>query len=184
MGGTFDPIHNGHLIAASEAQYAFSLDEVLFVPAGSPWQKAEREVSSRQDRLAMCRLATESNDAFWVSPIEIERSGPTYTVDTLRQLRAELGEDTELFFVTGADAITQILTWKDAPEALDLATFIAVTRPGHEMSDLPGGVERVQIPGLAISSSEIRQRVAMARPIRYLVPDPVMGYVAEHGLYR
>jgi nicotinate-nucleotide adenylyltransferase len=189
MGGTFDPVHNGHLIAAEEARFGFSLDEVLFIPAGAPWQKAERRVSAPEHRLAMCRLATATNDAFWVSPIEIERAGPTYTIDTLRQLREELGTATELFFVTGADAITQILTWKDASETLRLATFIAVTRPGHHPADLEGlglgdKVASLEIPGLAISSSQIRERVASGRPIRYLVPDQVLSYILDRGLYR
>ena len=190
MGGTFDPIHHGHLVAAEEARWQFDLEKVLFLPTGQPWQKPVG-VSGAEDRYQMTVIATASNQAFAVSRVEIEHPGPTYTVDTLRRLRAELGESTRLYFITGADAVLHILTWKDRDEVLGLAEFIAATRPGYalaRLSDLmPGLSERLhpmEIPMLAISSTEIRARVARGAPIQYLVPDGVVRYVAERGLYR
>jgi nicotinate-nucleotide adenylyltransferase len=190
MGGTFDPIHHGHLVAAEEARWQFDLDTVLFVPTGQPWQKPVG-VSPAEDRYRMTVIATASNPAFEVSRVEIDHPGPTYTVDTLRRLRAELGEDARLFFITGADAVLHILTWKDREEVLALAEFIAATRPGYDLERLterlPLARERLhpmEIPMLAISSTEIRARVARGAPIQYLVPDGVVEYVAERGLYR
>jgi nicotinate-nucleotide adenylyltransferase len=187
MGGTFDPIHHGHLFAAEEVRHAFELERVLFVPVGDPWQKADTAVSPADDRLEMVRLATEDNDAFEVSRVDVDRSGPTYTIDTLRALATER-PGAEVFFITGADAILEILTWKDPQEALRLATFVAVTRPGHDLAGLRqlGIEERVvilEMPALAISSTEIRSRVAEGRPVRYLVPAPVERYIRERHLY-
>jgi nicotinate-nucleotide adenylyltransferase len=190
MGGTFDPIHHGHLVAAEEARWQFDLDQVLFVPTGQPWQKPVG-VSPAEDRYRMTVIATASNPAFAVSRIEIDHPGQTYTVDTLRRLRSELGERTRLYFITGADAVLQILTWKDREVVLALAEFIAATRPGYDLAKLaerlPGARERLhlmEIPMLAISSTEIRARVARGAPIQYLVPDGVVQYLAERGLYR
>lgn len=187
MGGTFDPIHHGHLVAASEVAERFSLEEVVFVPTGQPWQKLEREVTASEDRYLMTVIATASNPRFSVSRIDIDRAGPTYTVDTLRDLRAERGSDWDLFFITGADALAQILTWRDADEAVSLAHFVGVTRPGHLLSDpgLPtGGVSLVEVPALAISSTDCRERIEQNLPIWYLVPDGVVQYVHKRGLYR
>ena len=189
MGGTFDPIHNGHLVAAEEARYALGLESVLFIPAGQPWQKDRTEVTPGEQRLEMTQLATDDNSFFEVSRLELDREGPTYTIETLRAIR-EMGSETdELYFITGADAILQILSWKRPDEALELATFVAVTRPGHELGDLRSvGVEDrivvLEIPALAISSTDIRRRVREGRPIRYLVPDAVARYIADQGLYR
>lgn len=187
MGGTFDPIHHGHLVAAEEVRYAFRLDKVVFVPAGRPWQKDERGVTPAELRYEMTKRAVEGEPSFEVSHMEIDRSGPTYTIDTLRGYRA-CAPEAELFFITGADAISQILSWKDADDALELATFVAVTRPAHDLSDIgPRVRERVEIleiPALAISSTDIRRRVAEGRPVRYLVPDAVARFIDEHGLYR
>jgi len=190
MGGTFDPIHHGHLVAAEEARWQFDLDPVLFIPTGQPWQKPVG-VSPAEDRYQMTVIATASNPCFEVSRVEIDHPGPTYTVDTLRRLRAELGEDARLFFITGADAVLHILTWKDREEVLALAEFIAATRPGYDLERLterlPLARERLhpmEIPMLAISSTEIRARVARGAPIQYLVPDGVVEYVAKRGLYR
>jgi nicotinate-nucleotide adenylyltransferase len=190
MGGTFDPIHHGHLVAAEEARWQFELDEVLFIPTGQPWQKPVG-VSPAEDRYQMTVIATASNPAFAVSRVEIDHPGPTYTVDTLRRLRAELGEATRLYFITGADAVLRILTWKDREEVLALAELIAATRPGYDLTRLaerlPGASHRLhpmEIPMLAISSTEIRARVACGAPIQYLVPDGVVQYVASKGLYR
>jgi nicotinate-nucleotide adenylyltransferase len=190
MGGTFDPIHHGHLMAAEEARWQFDLDEVVFVPTGQPWMKSERRVSPAEDRYLMVVVATSANPRFMVSRLEIERDGPTYTVDTLRAIREERG-DVELFFITGADAMLEILQWKDPEEALAMAHFIAATRPGYDLSSFERGtptehptVSVMQIPALAISSTDIRERVAAGRPIRYLVPDGVQTYISKAGLYR
>lgn len=185
MGGTFDPIHHGHLVCASEVASLFDLDEVVFVPTGQPWQKPESEVSSAEHRYLMTVLATSSNPHFTVSRIEIDRDGPTFTIDTLHQLRAERGE-VDLYFITGADAIAQILTWRDPTEMLTLAHFVGATRPGYPLTgvDLPSeSVSLVEVPALAISSSECRRRVRAGKPIWYLVPDSVVRYVDKAGLY-
>ncbi|MGK5533049.1 nicotinate-nucleotide adenylyltransferase [Streptomyces sp. URMC 129] len=186
MGGTFDPIHHGHLVAASEVAARFHLDEVVFVPTGQPWQKGHRSVSPAEDRYLMTVIATASNPQFSVSRIDIDRGGKTYTIDTLRDLRAE-HEDADLFFITGADALAQILGWRDAAELFSLAHFIGVTRPGHVLADpgLPqGGVSLVEVPALAISSTDCRARVAHGDPVWYLVPDGVVRYINKRALYR
>jgi len=185
MGGTFDPIHHGHLVAASEVQSLFGLDEVLFVPTGQPWQKDGRRVAPAEHRYLMTVVATASNPRFTVSRVDIDRPGLTYTIDTLRDLHRER-PDAELYFITGADALAQILSWKDAEELWRLAHFIGVTRPGHELSD--GGMPRdrvtlQEVPAMAISSSGCRSRVAAGEPIWYLVPDGVVQYIAKHRLY-
>lgn len=191
MGGTFDPIHQGHLVTAEEALWQFELDQVLFAPTGQPWMKHEPGVSPAEDRYLMTVIATSSNPRFRVSRLEIDREGPTYSVDTLRSLREEYGEGTELFFITGADAILQIFQWKDADQAFELAHFIAATRPGYDLSrfDQERAAEHpkitvMDIPALAISSTDIRERVAKGRPIRYLVPEGVKSYIEKTGLYR
>lgn len=186
MGGTFDPIHHGHLVAASEVAYLFELDEVVFVPTGQPWQKGERRVSPAEDRYLMTVIATASNPRFSVSRIDIDRPGPTYTVDTLREMRELRGPDAEFFFITGADALEQIFTWRDADELFRMAHFVGCTRPGHKLSDagLPEGkVSLVEIPALSISSSECRERVRAGEPIWYLVPDGIVQYINKRGLY-
>jgi nicotinate-nucleotide adenylyltransferase len=186
MGGTFDPIHHGHLVAASEVASRFALDEVVFVPTGEPWQKPAREVTTAEHRYLMAVIATASNPRFTVSRVDIDRAGPTYTVDTLTDLRAARGHGVELFFITGADALAQILTWKDAEELFALAHFIGVTRPGHQLSDdgLPAGrVSLLEVPAMAISSTDCRDRVSRGEPVWYLVPDGVVQYVAKHRLY-
>jgi nicotinate-nucleotide adenylyltransferase len=186
MGGTFDPIHHGHLVAASEVATLFDLDEVIFVPTGEPWQKAERRVSPAEHRYLMAVIATASNPRFWVSRVDIDRAGPTYTIDTIRDIEQQR-PDAELFFITGADALSQILSWKDAEEALNLARFVGVTRPGYELSDahLPiDSVTLVDVPAMAISSSDCRARVAAGQPVWYLVPDGVVQYINKHALYR
>ena len=185
MGGTFDPIHHGHLVAASEVQSRFDLDEVVFVPTGQPWQKGT--VSPAEDRYLMTVIATASNPRFHVSRADVDRDGPTYTIDTLRDLNAVYGPDTDLFFITGADALERILSWKDALEMLSLAHFVGVTRPGFELSaaHLPADtVTLVEVPAMAISSSDCRARVFLGKPVWYLVPDGVVQYIAKRGLYR
>ncbi|EST22861.1 nicotinic acid mononucleotide adenylyltransferase [Streptomyces niveus NCIMB 11891] len=186
MGGTFDPIHHGHLVAASEVAALFDLDEVVFVPTGQPWQKSQSAVSPAEDRYLMTVIATASNPQFSVSRIDIDRGGKTYTTDTLRDLHSLHG-DADLFFITGADALSQILSWRDAGELFALAHFIGVTRPGHDLTDdgLPkGGVSLVEVPALAISSTDCRARVAQGDPVWYLVPDGVVRYIDKRQLYR
>ncbi|MEV0716991.1 nicotinate-nucleotide adenylyltransferase [Asanoa sp. NPDC050611] len=187
MGGTFDPIHHGHLVAASEVADNYALDEVVFVPTGQPWQKDAREVSPAEDRYLMTVIATASNPRFHVSRVDIDRDGPTYTVDTLRDIRAMYGPKTQLFFITGADALARILSWKDTDQMFELAHFVAVTRPGFHLSDehLPAdAVSMIQVPAMAISSTDCRTRVAAGKPVWYLVPDGVVQYIAKRHLYR
>ena len=186
MGGTFDPIHHGHLVAASEVAALFELDEVIFVPTGEPWQKSERRVSPAEHRYLMTVIATASNPRFWVSRVDIDRPGPTYTIDTIRDIGRQR-PGAELFFITGADALGQILSWKDAEDTLRGAHFVGVTRPGYELSDahLPtDSVTLLDVPAMAISSSDCRDRVAGGQPVWYLVPDGVVQYIAKHKLYR
>jgi nicotinate-nucleotide adenylyltransferase len=189
MGGTFDPIHHGHLVAASEVQAWFDLDEVVFVPTGEPWQKSERIVSPAEDRYLMTVIATASNPRFWVSRVDIDRGGPTYTIDTLRDLREQL-PDADLYFITGADALDEIFTWRDAEGLFSLAHFVGCTRPGvvldtSVLADIPRDrLTIVEVPALAISSSDCRARRARGEPVWYLVPDGVVQYIAKHDLYR
>ncbi len=190
MGGTFDPIHHGHLVAASEVAAKFALDEVVFVPTGQPWQKADRDVSLAEDRYLMTTIATASNPRFSVSRVDIDRPGSTYTLDTRRDLHRHSGEDVDLFFITGADALSQILTWHGVLELFELAHFVGVTRPGTTLgaSDIehlpPDKVTLLEVPALAISSTDCRNRVRDHLPIWYLVPDGIVQYIAKRGLYR
>ena len=184
MGGTFDPIHHGHLVAASEVAQSFDLDEVVFVPTGMPWQKTK--VTEAEHRYLMTVIATASNPRFTVSRVDIDRDGPTYTIDTLRDLKAAR-PDAELFFITGADAIAQILGWRNHDELWELANYVAVSRPGHVLSTegLPSeDVSQLEVPALAISSTDCRARVREGNPVWYLVPDGVVQYIAKHHLYR
>ena len=185
MGGTFDPVHIGHLVCAEEARWQFDLDEVVFVPAGQPWQK--RQVTPAEDRYLLTVLATARNPHFSVSRLEIDRGGPTYTLETLRAL-AEFHDGADLFFITGADAVLEILTWKDPEAVLGAARLIAATRPEFDLGKLDLGrfgdrVSVIQIPALAISSTDIRRRVREGRPIQYLVPPQVADYIQERNLY-
>ncbi|MBM3714793.1 MULTISPECIES: nicotinate-nucleotide adenylyltransferase [Microbacterium] len=184
MGGTFDPIHHGHLVAASEVAQSFDLDEVVFVPTGRPWQKDQ--VTSSEHRYLMTVIATAANPQFTVSRVDIDREGPTYTIDTLRDLQRER-PGADLFFISGADAVAQILGWRDHEELWELAHFVAVSRPGHVLSTegLPSDdVSQLEIPALSISSTDCRARVRRGHPVWYLVPDGVVQYIAKHHLYR
>lgn len=197
MGGTFNPIHYGHLVTAEESYYEFSLDIVIFMPSGHPPHKKDGEIISAEDRYLMTVIATASNPHFFVSRLEIERPGPSYAIDTLRELHQIYGEDIEYFFITGADAILEILTWKDSEKIYDMCSFIAATRPGYSLEKfkelslsspekdikLPK-VHFLEVPALAISSTDIRRRVKAGSPIRYLVPDEVANYIYKNGLYR
>jgi nicotinate-nucleotide adenylyltransferase len=193
MGGTFDPIHFGHLVTAEEALVQFNLDRVLFMPTGIPALKVREDVTYAEDRYLMTVLATASNPDFDVSRMEVDRPGLTYTVDTLRDLRDLHGPSTRLFFITGADAVWDIVSWRDAETVADLATFIGATRPGydldaarraHEEAATRFHIEYVEVPALAISSTDIRTRVRERRPISYLTPGPVVSHIEKRGLYR
>lgn len=184
MGGTFDPIHHGHLVAASEVADRFDLDEVVFVPTGQPWQKTGTTVA--EHRYLMTVIATASNPRFTVSRVDIDRPGPTYTRDTLVDLRRQ-EPDADWFFITGADALSAIMGWKNYQELFHLAHFIGVTRPGYPLTDLnlpSGAVTLIEVPALAISSTDCRRRVRAGGPVWYLVPDGVVQYIAKHGLYQ
>jgi nicotinate-nucleotide adenylyltransferase len=192
MGGTFDPIHNGHLVAASEVAGLFELDEVVFVPTGQPWQKRHRLVTPAEDRYLMTVIATASNPRFSVSRVDIDRGGATYTKDTLRDLRS-INPDSDLYFITGADALASILSWQNWEEMFSIAKFVGVSRPGYEldgehieaaMKELPAdALTLVEVPALAISSTDCRKRAEQDRPIWYLVPDGVVQYVTKRKLY-
>ncbi len=190
MGGTFDPVHFGHLVIAEEARYEFALDRVVWVPAGDPPHKQSREVVSQEHRYAMVLLATAGHPAFEVSRLEMERSGPSYTVDTIRSF-SELKPEAELFFITGADATLEILTWHRHEDLVRLCRFIAVTRPGYDLnrlntvlpeSYLPR-ISTIQAPGVDISSTDLRARLRNGEPVKYLVPDDVEAYLRKHRLY-
>ncbi|MEI7714624.1 MAG: nicotinate-nucleotide adenylyltransferase [Mycobacterium sp.] len=191
MGGTFDPIHYGHLVAGSEVADLFELDEVVFVPSGQPAQKT-RPVTAAEDRYLMTVIATASNPRFSVSRVDIDRAGPTYTRDTLRDLHATY-PDSQLFFITGADALASILTWQGWDELFELASFVGVSRPGYELrrdhvTEVLGelsddALTLVEIPALAISSTDCRRRAEEGRPLWYLMPDGVVQYVSKRRLY-
>lgn len=194
MGGTFDPIHYGHLFIAEFARCKFSLDKVVFIPAGNPVHKKRNEILDPVHRTEMTRLAVESNPFFELSSVEVERTGPTYTVDTLEQLHNENGGSNDYYFVTGADAILEILTWRNVARVFDLCNFIAITRPGyslHEMNTIlldltPQQREKIsffETGGIMVSSTEIRDRVKARQPIKYLVPEKVEDYIMTHQLY-
>lgn len=192
MGGTFDPIHFGHLVTAEEARARFELDSVIFMVAGQPALKQDQHVTGAEHRYLMTVLATASNPAFDVSRLEIDRHALTYTIDTIRTMCEEVGDDTDLFFITGADAVWEIVSWKDAQDLANMVTFIGATRPGYDLEDARRQHEEaatgfdiryMEVTALSISSTEIRRRVAAGDPIRYLTPDSVVGYIAKHDLY-
>lgn len=194
MGGTFDPIHMGHLVTAEAVRHEFNIDEVLFVPTGNPPHKAGMGITSAEQRYLMTVLATAANAHFNVSRIEIDREGPTYTIDTIKELSKTYGPETKLYFITGADAVHEILTWKNSEELLQMCTFVAVTRPGYQKQQLINHIEELrtqyhssirflEVPALAISSSDIRKRVKAQSPIKYLVTSAVENYIYKHKLY-
>nr|WP_073996530.1 nicotinate-nucleotide adenylyltransferase [Arcanobacterium urinimassiliense] len=186
MGGTFDPIHNGHLVAASEVQHYFSLDEVVFVPTGQQPFKQDAKVVYAEHRYLMAVIATANNPRFSVSRVDIDRGGITYTIDTLRDFSKQY-PDADLFFITGADVLPQILRWKNNDELWELAHFVGVTRPGHKLdiSGLPAdGITLLEVPAMAISSTDIRHRAHNNRPVWYLVPDGVVQYISKYNLYQ
>ena len=191
MGGSFDPIHYGHLVAASEVAHRFDLDQVVFCPTGEAWHKQTADRAPAELRYLMTVVATAADPRFLVSRVDIDRGGPTYTVDTLADLRDAYHRDhpdtdAEWFFITGADALAEILSWREPERVIGMAHLIGVTRPGHELAD-PGlptdRVSLVEIPALAISSTDIRNRVRTGRPVRYLCPTGVANLIAKHRLY-
>jgi nicotinate-nucleotide adenylyltransferase len=187
MGGTFDPIHLGHLAAANEAGHAFSLDEVVFVPTGQPWQKGDRRLAPAEDRYAMTVIATASNPRFSVSRIEIDRPGETFTIDTARELRSQFGADAEIFLIVGADTLSRLRTWRDPEELLSLVRFIGLSRRGHQLAENSLGADQfalLEMPALEVSSTVVRARIKTGMPVSYLVPDGVVQYIAKRGLYR
>jgi nicotinate-nucleotide adenylyltransferase len=192
MGGTFDPIHHGHLVAAEQAYDDLALDVVVFMPAGRPAFKLDKHVTSGEDRYAMTLLATSDNPHFLASRFEIDREGVTYTADTLELLRRYYPANVELYFITGADAIADVVRWKDAARIAANARLVGATRPGYDLdharaaiaaSPYDFDVTYLEVPALAISSSYLRERVSAGQSLRYLTPDPVSGYIHKHGLY-
>lgn len=192
MGGSFDPIHNGHLVAASEVAHRFGLDRVIFSPTGEAWHKDTTDRAPAEVRYLMTVVATAADPRFHVTRVDVDRPGPTYTVDTLRDLRDEFAREhpdatAEWYFITGADAMSEILGWRDPEQIIAMAHLVGVTRPGHALADpgLPDArVSLVEIPALAISSTDIRERVRTGAPIRYLLPSGVAHLIGKHGLYR
>ncbi|MGB9812516.1 MAG: nicotinate-nucleotide adenylyltransferase [Thermovenabulum sp.] len=195
MGGTFDPIHYGHLVAAEEARINFNLSKVIFIPAGNPPHKKDYKVTDSEHRYIMTALAVNSNPYFEVSRVEVDREGYTYTVDTLKWFREKYDDSVELFFISGADAILDILTWKKVEEVLKYCTFIAATRPGYTSEQLERKVKEVknlygkeifilEVTGMAISSTDIRKKVKNGQSIKYLVPEAVEYYIIKNNLYR
>jgi nicotinate-nucleotide adenylyltransferase len=198
MGGTFNPIHNGHLVTAQEALSQFNLDRVIFIPTGNPPHKTEQEIADSEDRYIMTVIATSSNSNFFVSRIEIDKKKKSYTIDTVRKLKKKYGKGSSLYFVTGADAILEILTWKNTGEIISLCKFIAATRPGYDMTRIQDlrnklfsseeesykKIYIMEIPALSISSTDIRNRLRSGRPVDYLVPEGVCNYILKHGLYK
>lgn len=193
LGGTFDPIHVGHLILAEQVAEELDLDGVLFMPAGNPSFKQDRKVTPAADRLAMVELAVADNPHFYVSDLEVKREGVTYTYDTLRELRACVPQDARLYFIMGSDTLASLHQWRNAEELAGLATFVGVDRPGQRhvtkdalerLAQEGFGVRIVQAPALEVSSSELRCRLADGKSVRYLIPASVMGYIADNGLYQ
>lgn len=195
MGGTFDPIHNGHLLAAENVRETFDLDRVLFIPTGNPVFKLDKQVTDGEDRFEMVRLAIENNPAFGCSRLELDREGVTYTVDTVEALKNLCAPHTELYFITGTDAAQALLKWKDAKRLLSMCTFVTIGRPGYDKESFTKESDRIfeatghrlqyfEAPALEISSSQLRERMAAGRSLRYLVPDAVANYIQSHGLYK
>jgi len=194
MGGTFDPVHSGHLVVAEEVRIGFGLDRVIFIPSARPPHKPGRVVTCPEHRYAMAILATASNPHFAVSRVEIERPGPSYSIDTVQHFR-DADPDGKIFFITGADAIAEILTWKNPAGLIEICEFVAVTRPGYDLGDLQNLKQKIGADLLSrihvfkatpidISSTEVRRRLSQGLPVRYLVSDPVLEYIEKTGLYR
>lgn len=194
LGGTFDPVHYGHLVIAEDCRVQLGLDEVLFVPAGQPPHKRDSVISPATDRVAMVRLAIADNPYFRLSRVEVDRPGTSYSVDTVSLLRAEMGPESRLFFIVGRDLLADLPSWREPDRLASLCQIVAVNRPGYPPLDLaylepaiPGASEKItqlEVPDLNLAASELRRRVKEGRPIRYMTPDAVIGYIQRHGLYR
>ncbi|MBI4974899.1 MAG: nicotinate-nucleotide adenylyltransferase [Candidatus Omnitrophica bacterium] len=184
LGGTFNPIHMGHLILAEEAYYKLKLDKLIFVPAFMPPHKEMTPAVSPEDRLNMVRLAIEDNPHLEVSTFEIDSKKRSYSVDTLKEFRRTYGKDSELFFITGSDSLKDLFSWKDVNDIFKISKFIVANRPGYPVKDVPKDVETVVITPIEISSQDIRKRLKERRSIRYLVPEKVRLYTIEHNLYK
>jgi nicotinate-nucleotide adenylyltransferase len=193
LGGTFDPIHNGHIAVAEEVRAELGLDEVIFIPTGQPWLKVDWEVSAAEHRLQMVRLAIADRPGFSASAIEVERPGPSYSVDTISELLRQLGEQSNMFLILGWDSLSQLPMWHRPAKLIELCRLVTVPRPGYSRPDLdslnaslPGLSRRVVLldkPRVDISATNIRSRVAQGLPIGRLVPEPVEEYIKQHGLY-
>jgi nicotinate-nucleotide adenylyltransferase len=193
LGGTFDPVHNGHLIVAEVARERLNFNEVLFIPAGQPWLKVERSITPPQHRLQMLRLALDDRPYFRISEMEIGRPGPTYTIDTINALKKRLNAEDELFFILGQDTLMQLPQWYEARNLIRLCYLVAAPRHGVKKPDLkaleaelPGITQRVMLmkePLVDISATDIRERAARGLSVRHLVPEPVNRYIKEHRLY-
>lgn len=194
MGGTFDPIHYGHLVAAEVARAELGLHKIIFIPAGRPPHKQQQSITDSEHRYLMTVLATSSNPYFEVSRIEVDKDGLAYTIDTVKEIQRTYGEAATIYFITGADAVLELLTWYKIQELLTLCRFIAVTRPGFDKRDLEqkigeitskydGEIICIEVPLLAISSTDIRERSRSGKPIKYLLPEAVEEYLEKNGLY-
>lgn len=193
LGGTFDPIHIGHLIIAEEARYQLGLDRVVFLPAGKPYFKKDRIISNADDRLEMIKLGIKDNPLFDVSDLELRRDGPTYSIESIPKLKEQYG-GAELYFLIGLDALADIHKWKYPQELIEMCQIVGVTRPGYadfdwseidkDIDDASKRIKIIEVSRIGVSSTDIRMMAANGIPIRYLVPDAVVRYVEEHGLYK
>ena len=195
MGGTFDPVHYGHLVTAETARAQFDFDKVIFIPSGYPPHKTGQKISEAQHRYLMTVLAVTTNTFFEVNRIEIERQGYSYAFDTVLQLKEQYGSEWEFYFITGADAVLEIFTWKNIERLIEICTFVAATRPGFDLSLLDNKLEQIsaiakdkfltfEVPALSISSTDIRQKVIDGKPIKYLLPESVEQYIYKNDLYK
>lgn len=184
LGGTFNPIHIGHLILAEEARFKLKLDKLIFVPAFMPPHKDTLGLVDARDRLEMVRLAIEDNPAFEISTFEIDSRKKSYSIDTLKEFRAIYGDDAQLCFITGSDSLKDLFSWKDINDIFKISKFIVANRPGFPLKDVPKEAETVVITPIEVSSEDIRKRLKEGRSIRYLVPDKVHKYILGHKLYK
>jgi len=184
LGGTFNPIHIGHLVLAEEAKEKLNLEKVIFVPVYIPPHKKDKEITEADDRLKMVSLAIRGNPSFEASTFEIDSKATSYSIETLREFKRKYGEDTKLFFITGADSLGELFSWKGLDEIFKLSQFIVANRPGYDIANLPKEVEAVTITPLEISSSQIRRKIKEGKSIRYLVPEAVREYISAKGLYK